>query len=227
MEPYLALDTSGRGVSVAVGRGDRLLAEVWSGGAARHSESLVPAIDFALRVAGVAREELAGVVVAGGPGSFTGLRIGGAAAKALVRSLGVPLFAYSGLVALAASLGAESRPVCALFDARRGEVYAGCYRFPDFARVEALLAPVACPLEEVLARVAAWSPLYAGDGALRHRERIEAAGGRVVPGLWSAPRAAALLWLAERHPEAGRVASPAEWEPEYLRPAAPERGRAV
>lgn len=224
MKPYLAIDTSTTLGSVAVGRGDRLLAEVVVGVSARHSESLLPAIDYVLRSAGVEPSGLGGVVIGGGPGSFTGVRVAGATAKGLVRVLGVPLFAYSGLLALAAGVAAGDAPVCALFDARRGEVYAACYRFPGFRGIEVLLEPQAVPLAEVLEVLSAAEPVYVGDGALRYREEIEAAGGRVAPAHLAVPRASALLWLGDLDPEAGRVESPRDWEPEYLRPAGAERG---
>lgn len=247
MRPYLALDTSTALGSVAVGRGDRLLAEVVVGVTVRHSEALLPAIDYALRAAGIEPSGLGGVVVGGGPGSFTGVRVAGATAKGLVRVLGVPLFAYSGLQALAAGAGAaSSRPVCALFDARRDEVYAACYRFAagdggaaggrDAARgagesaggpaagIETILAPVVLPVDAVLTELRGVDPIYAGDGALRYRAAIEGAGGEVAPAFQAVPRGGALLWLAEIAPEAGRVDDPAAWEPEYLRAAGAERG---
>ena len=227
MRPYLAIETSTATGGVAVGRGGRGLAEITLGVQARHSEAVLPAVDFALRAAGVEARDLAGVVVGGGPGSFTGVRLAAAMAKGLVRALGVPLYAYSGLAALAASAGAGERPVCALFDARRGEVYAACYRFPGFARMEVVQAPVACPLEEVLRATADLAPLYAGEGAVRHREAIEAAGLTIVPAHVGLARAAALLWLADLAPEAGLVEAPAGWEPLYLRAAGADRGTAV
>jgi tRNA threonylcarbamoyladenosine biosynthesis protein TsaB len=243
VRPYLALDTSTALGSVAVGRGDRLLAEVVVGVTVRHSEALLPAIDYALHAAGVEPSGLGGVVVGGGPGSFTGVRVAGATAKGLIRVLGIPLFAYSGLQALAVGVGAaSSRPVCALFDARRDEVYAACYGFAAqvgsagagsaridaeaarAAAVETILEPVVLPVDEVLAELRGVGPIYAGDGALRYRDVIEGAGGVVAPAFQAAPRGGALLWLADVAPEAGLVEDPAGWEPEYLRAAGAERG---
>lgn len=220
--PYLAVDTSSALGSVAVGRGDRLLAEVVVGVSTRHSEALLPAVDFALGSAGLEPAELAGVVVAAGPGSFTGVRIAAASAKAMVRVLDIPFFAYSSLAALAATAASE-RPVCAMFDARRGEVYAGCYRFAGGGAIETVLADEASPVEEVVRRLGPLDPIYLGEGAVRYRAEIEALGGRVAPRHVGLPRAAALLWLADTVPEAGRVADPAEWEPEYVRSAGVER----
>lgn len=224
MEPYLAIDTSTRMGSIAVGRGTAAIAEVTVGVRAKHSESVLPAIDFALRSAAVDVRAVVGVVVSAGPGSFTGVRIAAATAKGLVRALGVPLFACSALRALAASVGAEARPVCALFDARRGTVYAACCRFPAYEHTETLLEPTVRPVDEVVGQVAGLDPIYAGDGAERYRERIEAAGGTVAPAHLAWPRATALLWLADLEPEAARVPSPSDWEPSYLRSWNAQRG---
>lgn len=223
-QPYLAIDTSTALGSVAVGRGNDLLAEVVVGVTARHSESLLPAIDLALRSAGLTPKELGGIVVGGGPGSFTGVRVAGATAKGLLRVLDVPFFAYSGLLALAAGAGAAGGPVCALFDARREEVYAACYRFPAEGGIETILAPTVQPLRAVLGELEGLSPVYVGDGALRYRDVIAEVGGRIAPAFLAVPRASALLWLADLDPEGGQVADPTAWEPEYLRAAGAERG---
>lgn len=265
--PYLAIDTSTALGSVAVGRGDRLLAEVVVGVTVHHSEALLPAIDYVLRSAGLEPRDLGGVVVGGGPGSFTGVRVAGATAKGLVRVLGVPLYAYSGLLALAAGVGAgvgavpgepsaapgtsghagscragadeddagvpgdtaagdvvwTTPPVCALFDARRSEVYAACYRFSG-NEIETLLEPTVEPLSQVMDGLRGMDPVYVGDGALRYRAEIEGTGGRVAPAFLSVPRGGALLWLADVDPGRGLVEDPVRWVPEYLRGAGAERG---
>lgn len=218
--PLLALDTSTPVGSVAVGRAGRVLAEAVLGVSVRHAEALLPGIDFVMGRAGLRPEDLAGVVVAGGPGSFTGVRIAGAAAKGLVRALDLPLYSYSGLLALAAGVAAAERPVCALFDARREEVYAAIYDFGAGAP-RVLLEPAPRHLEDVIA-AASPPPLYVGDGALKHRGRLEATGGLVAPAHLAYPRAVSLLWLAEVDPS-GRVEDPAAWEPAYLRPSGAER----
>jgi len=100
----LALDSSTRGGSVAVGVDGEVVAERVLEATTGASSLLMPAVDDAVRAAGLGPRDLAAVVVGGGPGAFTGLRIAAATAKALVRALGVPLFAYSGLMASAAAL---------------------------------------------------------------------------------------------------------------------------
>jgi tRNA threonylcarbamoyladenosine biosynthesis protein TsaB len=216
--PVLALDSSTAGASVAVGRGGRVLAEERVEAATGASSLLLPAADRAMRSAGLAPGELAAVVAGGGPGSFTGLRIAAATAKGMVRALGVPLFAYSGLLAAAAVHRGAGRPVCALFDARNREVFAGCWRFAQRS-VDELLPPSILGVEALAERLREGeAPLFVGDGAALHREALEAAFGAA-----EGSPAAGLLWLARTVPAAGRVADAAAWEPEYLRAAGAER----
>jgi tRNA threonylcarbamoyladenosine biosynthesis protein TsaB len=221
--PLLALDTSTSTGSVAVGTADALLAEVSLSVRGGHSSAILPAMDYALRSAGLRPADLGGVVVGGGPGSFTGLRIAGATAKGVVHALGIPLLSFSGLLAAAAQAWASgSRPVCALFDARGRDLFAACYRFDS--GVEVILPPTALTVDEVIQSFRGEPMIFVGDGALRHAEEIRsAAGGVIAPAIFSAPRAGTLLWLASIAREDGRVDDPAAWEPDYLRASGAER----
>jgi tRNA threonylcarbamoyladenosine biosynthesis protein TsaB len=227
--PLLALDTSTTAGSVAVGDGARILAEVSLGIAGQHSTALMPAIDAAVRWAGLTPRDLRGVVVGGGPGSFTGLRIGAATAKGMVAALGLPLWSYSGLLAAAAGCAlprADDIPaICALFDARRRDVYAACYRFSPAEPVKEVFGPTAFSLDELLDRFRGGpAPIFTGEAALLHREELERElNAAVVPPHLAVPRASALLWLCRIAPEQGRVDDPAGWEPDYVRAAGAER----
>jgi tRNA threonylcarbamoyladenosine biosynthesis protein TsaB len=222
----VAIETATARGSVAVGRYDRPLAEVSVGIQRRHAETMLPALDSALSLAGVGRDAIEAAVVGAGPGSFTGVRVAGATAKGLATGLGVPLIAYSSLLTLAAGAAADG-PVCALFDARRGEVYAGCWRIGT-ASIEKRLAPRVGPVESVVAALRdadaddATATLFVGDGAARYRTRLEEAGMRVATRP-SYPRASTLLWLAHHHDALGRVVTTA-WEPDYVRASSAERG---
>jgi tRNA threonylcarbamoyladenosine biosynthesis protein TsaB len=222
--PWLALDTATSLGSVAIGWPDRLLGEVTLGVEVRHSEALLPAVDFLLSRTGVQRRDLGLVIVGAGPGSFTGVRIAAATAKGLVHALRIPMLSYSSLAVLAAGAFHAARPVCALFDAKRNEVYAACYGFSAATR-ELLthLPPSALGIDDVIERVQRLDPVYVGEGALRHAQRIRAVGGTVAPAPLALPRASSLIWLANQSPDTGRVANPAAWEPEYVRPPGAER----
>ena len=91
--PWLAIDTATDIASVAVGTPPDTEAGVFVQGARRHSAEIIVLIDHALEQAGVRPNELEGIVVGDGPGSFTGLRIGWAAAKGLAQQEGVSLAA--------------------------------------------------------------------------------------------------------------------------------------
>ncbi|HEX6588404.1 MAG TPA: tRNA (adenosine(37)-N6)-threonylcarbamoyltransferase complex dimerization subunit type 1 TsaB [Longimicrobiales bacterium] len=220
--PLLAIETSTTTGSIAVGF-DSAAVEVKLAPPVRHAEALLPAIDYALDAARVDRRELGGIVVGGGPGSFTGLRIAAATAKALVHALDVPLFAASGLLAQASALADAGAPVCALFDARRGEVYAACYAF-DGGAPSVLLEPMVGDALDVVERLRALDPVYVGEGALKNAERLAQAGARAGGVREPFPSAAALLALVAADPDAYRVAQPAAWQPLYVRASSAERG---
>ena len=216
----LALETSTPLGSVAIGDGTRLLAECALSVRATHSETVLDEIERLLARAGVRPSDLEAVVVGSGPGSFTGVRIAAALAKGLCYARDLPLYAFSSLRALAASVG-RSR-ICAVFDARRGEVYAAAYA--EGGAGPPTLAPAALPVErllEGLAPVEGWA--FAGEGALIHAAILERAGGVVLAPHLGVPRAAALLWLARVAPD-GLVEDRMRWEPSYVRPSGAERG---
>lgn len=217
--PFLALESSTSTGSVAVGDAGGLRAEMVLNVVGAHSSALLPAVDEVVRAAGLTPRDLAGVVVGAGPGSFTGLRIAAATAKGVVHGLGVPLYAYSSLLVAAAAGWAAGGPVCALFDARKRDVFAGCWRLADDGAVEPILEPTALTIDEVIARFGDGpAPVFVGAGATLHAEALRAGlGARVMPSALGVPRASALLWLAASSPDMGRVADPAAWEPEYVR----------
>ena len=217
----LAIDSSTRAAYVAVEVEGRLAAGETVTARANASSALLPAIDRAVRAAGVPPAEVGSVVVGGGPGSFTGLRIAAATAKGIVRALGVPLYAYSGLLAAAAAHREGGGPVCALFDARNREVFAGCWRFGH--GVGEVLGVGPAGIDEVVERLRGEPVRLVGEGALLHRALLaEAFGAAAVVEEERSP-AEGLLWLARTVPELGRVGNAAAWEPDYVRAAGVER----
>jgi tRNA threonylcarbamoyladenosine biosynthesis protein TsaB len=218
----LALDTSTPVGSVAIGKAGEVLAESLLRVRATHSEVVLPEIDRMLTGCGLNASDLRDVVVGGGPGSFTGVRIAASLAKGMCHARGLELFSFSSLAAVAAGAGCD-RPVCAMFDARRGQVYAAGYRVGE--GIEELFAPRAGSLDQVLTdlgELGTWC--FAGDGAGAGEDMIRSAGGQVLdPDTW-VPSARSLLWLAEVDPDGGRVADPANWEPGYVRLPAAQRG---
>ena len=118
----LAVDTASQVSSVAVLSTERVAAEIGMQGALTHSETLMPHIETALRMARVKKEELDGIAVSIGPGSFTGLRIGLAAAKMAAYALRIPLVGVPTLEALAYHCMCEGVRLVPMMDAQKGNV---------------------------------------------------------------------------------------------------------
>lgn len=123
----LAIDTSTYVMGVALVDDDIVLGEVITNLKKNHSLRLMPAIEQLMKEAGVHPKELQRIVVAHGPGSYTGVRIGVTTAKTLAWTLGVPLVGVSTLEVLAQNGRYFQGVVTPIFDARRGQVYTGLY----------------------------------------------------------------------------------------------------
>lgn len=122
----LAFDTSSQAMTVALMRDSVLLATFTMTVKKNHSISLMPTIDFIMSQVGCVPSDLERIIVAKGPGSYTGLRVAVATAKTLAYSLGIDLVGVSSLQALAADVPFDGL-VVPLMDARRRQVYAGFY----------------------------------------------------------------------------------------------------
>lgn len=134
--PLLALDTATLVSSVALAGRDRLLAELTIQIKKTHSEKLMPNIEELLAAAGTGREDLEAIAVSIGPGSFTGLRIGLATAKALAYALNIPLVGVSTLAALAYGCPVAGALLAPTMDAQKGNIYYALYRWQDGALTE-------------------------------------------------------------------------------------------
>lgn len=202
----LALDTSTPAVTVALHDGNQVVAESTETGARRHAELLAPAVVEVLGTAGVDRREITEVAVGVGPGPFTGLRVGLAAARTLGAALGVPVRGVCSLDILAygvVSAGVPARPFVVATDARRREVYWALYN----AEGRRLSAPAVSSAGDVEASNADGSPVPAAG-----------AGARLYPDAFGAV-------LEPEYPSAADLASAVvqgvvevmEPEPLYLR----------
>lgn len=163
----LAFDTATDAASTAVVDGGRPVSEIVSHGPARAARRVLGDVAHALDVAGVNLDQLDGIAVGVGPGSFTGLRIGLATAQALADGAGLALSGVSTLDAL--RHGAPSGAV-AVLDARRRQVFASGPALPEMAVDPAALA--------ALLEAGAYC---VGDGAVRYRALLEGAGVQVPP----------------------------------------------
>ncbi len=202
---WLAIDTATDRASVALGLPGSVLAEEEISGARRHASQLLPAILETLRRAGARLLEIEAIVLADGPGSFTGLRVGAAVAKGLVESQPIALWSTPSLLSSAAAAGHDGRLVLAIGDALRGEVFAAAYRVTS-SRVDTVLAPSVHRPDDLNASGLV-PEVITGPAA----DRMDG-----VP-VW--PSAATLLRLIGLSGGVRRISDPRRWEPDYGRPA--------
>jgi tRNA threonylcarbamoyladenosine biosynthesis protein TsaB len=183
-------------------------------GRPRHSQVLLPEIERSVDEAG-GWERIERIAVGVGPGSFTGLRIGIATARALAQARGIPIAPVGSLRSLARGIS-ESRPgalALPVIDARRSEAFAALFEGDT-----ELWAPFVAPPDELGERVRELdqTPLAAGDGALGFAAELEVAGATVAPPGDPVHRVAARHVCAVG--EAAIEASPDQIQPLYLRP---------
>lgn len=126
----LLLDTSNQALSVAVNRDGRMIAEINTNYKKTHSETLVDNIQKVLSIADIKKNHIDRIIVAKGPGSYTGVRIGITVAKMLAKQLNIPIYSVSSLFVLAVSNHVTGNAV-PLIDARRGHVYGAVYNIQE------------------------------------------------------------------------------------------------
>lgn len=211
----LGLDTSTLRAGLALLDDDRVIAAAHHEATGR-SNDLLLALDALCRGAGIAPTAIEAVACGAGPGSFTGLRIGLATAKGIAFAAGRPLWLVSSLAALADDVGAApDTVVVATLDARRNEVYAGCYRAGAPLADERVLAPGA--LAGWVAELAGAAPVvYAGNARAAYAELLPAGA------TWAeveAPSGIAVARLALAGPREDALRAGA---PTYIRPSEAE-----
>lgn len=126
----LLLDTSNQALSVAVNRDSKMVAEINTNYKKTHSETLVDNIQKVLEIADIKKSQLDRIIVAKGPGSYTGVRIGITVAKMLAKQLNIPVYSVSSLFVIAVSNGIKGN-TAPLIDARRAHVYGAVYNIEE------------------------------------------------------------------------------------------------
>ncbi len=214
----LAVETATTETSVALLRGEALVAEVAGRDERNHSARLLPILEQVLDQAGVGLDEIEAFAVSIGPGSFTGLRIGLATVKGLAFGSPRPVAAVSTLAALALAAEDAPGPVAALLDARRGEVYAGLYPGPG----EGQGSERVCTPEELAGELPEGCTVVVGEGAEAAAARLEGLGAACVGHVPARASAVRVGRLGQRLLGAGPVPSAESLVPRYLRRAEAE-----
>lgn len=220
MSLTLALDTATDVASVAIGRDGVAVAELSLPGR-RHAAALLPALQEIVRLAGASLADVGRVVLADGPGSFTGLRIGTATVQGLVRARpGLTVATAPSLLAAAwAAARWHEGSVAALYDALRGDVFGAVYHFGD-RTIDTLVSPALVTVAELQEHAPGRPVVAVGDGAVRYADEMRAWTGRGPIGPPDgSPRAAALIAVDGRPGGTRPIPDILAFDPDYGRPA--------
>ncbi|MDF2500462.1 MAG: universal protein YeaZ [Anaerosporomusa subterranea] len=215
----LALDTSTIVSSVALAESDRLLAEITLQTKKTHSEHLMPHIADLLDKASQKRSDLTAIAVSIGPGSFTGLRIGLATAKALAYTLKLPLVGVPTMAALAFGCYAPGVTLAPMLDAQKGNVYFALYQW-RLDGFHELTAPAVAAADSLLLRLSQMetSVVLLGEAAIMFQDQAQPYDNLFLPPAHSViPRAGSVALLGLERLRNGQQDDIEALEPLYIR----------
>lgn len=225
----LAIDSSSVAGSIAYIKDDQLAGEYYFCDKLTHSQTIMPMLEHMQKLIKIELKTIDAVAVTSGPGSFTGLRIGVTAAKALAFALEVPIIGVPTLDCLARSFYFTEHFICPIMDARRNQVYTALYKWKS-EHLERLTDYLAIDLEDYLKTLELGQNkiIFLGDGITPYKEKIqEQLGSQVVfaPTFLKQQRASVLATIAMHYYKEGKVEDPSLFVPMYLRKSQAERER--
>ena len=227
----LGIDSSSLVASVAIVEDDIMIAEYTTNFKKTHSQTLLPMIDEITKMTGISLDEIDYIAVAGGPGSFTGLRIGSATAKGLGLALKKDLVHIPTLEALAYTQFGTDNLVCPIMDARRNQVYTGLYRFQNHT-LQVVKDQLPIAVDELIdtLNLLGEEVVFLGDGVPVYesviKERIKVPYS-FAPAHVNKQRASAIAVRAMEYYKSGVYENGDDFAPEYLRVSQAERERAA
>ena len=224
----LAFETSAKAASVALTEDGKLLGEAYQNTGLTHSQTLMVMAEDLLKTCGMTPQQVEAVAVAAGPGSFTGVRIGVAAAKGFAWGGEIPCYGVSTLEAMALNIGVWQGYVVPTMDARRNQTYTAIFHAEKgvLTRME---EDMAISFEELKEKIKnCQEPVFlVGDGAvLCYNTLIEEVPGLVLPPEHRMhQRATGVALAAQKQIDAGEKGNGADLKPNYLRLSQAERER--
>lgn len=130
-----------------------LSAEYFMSSGSKHFKNLMPGVQFLFTTSKINPGDLRAIIVATGPGSFTGLRVGLSAAKGMAQGLQIPIIGVSSLEAMASQLPWVTHPICAIIDSRKGEVFAALFQWGDHQTLERVKEDICLKIEDLPAMI--------------------------------------------------------------------------
>ena len=178
----LGIDTSTMAANVAVLEDDKLICEYTINTKKTHSQKLMPMIENMLKLSDLDIKEIDAIAICVGPGSFTGLRIGMATAKAMAHVNNIPLIGVNSLEILGANMDLCNRNICSILDAQRNQVYMNKYILKDdkITELEEIsIKPIDELLEEISSSNEDW--VLVGEAVYKYKEKIEEISNITIP----------------------------------------------
>ena len=224
----LAIESSSLVASVAIVEDGVTLAEYTANFKMTHSQTLLPMIDSMVGLFGIDLATIDAIAVSGGPGSFTGLRIGSATAKGLGLALNKPLIHVPTVDGTAYNLYGAKGLICPIMDARRNQVYTGIYRFEQ--EFEVVMEQDAMDIAELIEKLNSMGErvIFLGDGVPVHESKIRelmTVPFDFAPAHMNRQRAASVATLGAVYFAEGKIQTAEEHGPDYLRKSQAERER--
>ena len=225
----LALDSSGLVATVAIKEEEQTIAEYTVNYKKTHSQTLLPMLDEIVRMTEFDLSTVDAIAISGGPGSFTGLRIGAATAKGLGLALNKPLIHIPTVDGMAYRMYGCQGLICPMMDARRNQVYTGIYRWEQgvFRVVEPQMA---ISVQELIEKLNQYGEpvAFLGDGVPVYQAQLNE-GLKVTfdiaPPHMNRQSAAAVGALGIKYYQEGKIETAMEHRPDYLRLSQAERER--
>ena len=223
----LAIDSSSMVATVAITTDGILNAEYTINHKKTHSQTLLPMIAEIVKMIEIDMDSIDAVAITGGPGSYTGLRIGSATAKGIGLALNKPIINVPTMDALAYNLYSSQYVICPIMDARRGQVYTGIYKF-DETEMKTIKPQCIMMIDELIKELDTIkeSVMFLGDGVDVHKQLIDDIMDTkhyYAPASMNRHKASTLGTIAEIYYKNGKTETAKEHKPEYLRLSQAER----
>lgn len=192
-----------------------------------HSQTLLPMIAEIVKMIEIDMDSIDAVAITGGPGSYTGLRIGSATAKGIGLALNKPIINVPTMDALAYNLYSSQYVICPIMDARRGQVYTGIYKFEE-TEMKTIKPQCIMMIDELIKELDTIkeSVMFLGDGVDVHKQLIDDIMDTkhyYAPASMNRHKASTLGTIAEIYYKNGKIETAKEHKPEYLRLSQAER----
>jgi tRNA threonylcarbamoyladenosine biosynthesis protein TsaB len=218
----LAIETTGGPSSAAVLDGNKIIGEFTLNNKVNHSETIMPIVESLMKMLDMALSSMDYIACSSGPGSFTGLRIGAATAKALAHGAKRPLVMVPTLDALAYNVLEKESLIIPIMDARRGQVYTAIYenngkiiRKSDYMNIE---------FTELLSKIdKGGKAVFLGDGIVNYEDLIKERGYAIAPLNMNMQRAGSVALAASELIKEDKFSDYRDFELMYLRKPQAER----